>query len=50
MAGFQLTICNVGEFDYLIRKINDQDLPEIAKAKAATASWSSRADAIVATK
>ncbi len=34
IAGYRMTICAVEPFDYLIRKINDEDLPEIAAAKA----------------
>lgn len=35
VARFQGTICNVNAFDYLVRKINDDDLPEIVDAKMA---------------
>ena len=34
-AAYRMTICAVEPFDYLIRKINDQDLPEVARAKDA---------------
>lgn len=34
-AGFQGTICNVEAFDYLLRKVNDEELPEIQSAKSA---------------
>ena len=34
-AAFRMTICAVEQFDYLIRKINDEDLPQIATAQAA---------------
>jgi hypothetical protein len=34
-SSYQQTICNVAEFDYLIRKINDQELPEIARGRSA---------------
>ena len=30
-----MTICSVDSLDYLIRKINDQDLPEVAAARSA---------------
>ena len=30
-----MTICAVEQFDYLIRKINDEDLPQISAAQAA---------------
>ena len=32
---FQGTVCKVQEFDYLVRKINDEDLPKIARARKA---------------
>ena len=34
-AAYRMTICAVEPFDYLIRKINDEDLPEVARAKGA---------------
>ena len=34
-AAYRMTICAVEPFDYLIRKINDEDLPEVAQAKSA---------------
>lgn len=34
-ARFQRTICNVEAFEYLLRKINDEELPEIQSAKTA---------------
>ena len=34
-AAYRMTICTVDQFDYLIRKINDQDLPEVAAARSA---------------
>ena len=34
-ASYQMTICSVDSLDYLIRKINDQDLPEVAAARSA---------------
>ncbi len=34
-AAYRMTICTVQPFDYLIRKINDEDLPEVARAKGA---------------
>jgi hypothetical protein len=34
-AAFRMTICAVDQFDYLIRKINDEVLPQIAAAHAA---------------
>jgi hypothetical protein len=33
MAGFRGTMCKVKESDYVIRKINDEDMPEIIEAK-----------------
>jgi hypothetical protein len=36
-SAFRMTICNVEQFDYLIRKVNDQDLPQVTHAKAAQA-------------
>jgi hypothetical protein len=36
-AAFRMTICAVEQFDYLIRKINDEALPQIAAAQAAKA-------------
>jgi hypothetical protein len=35
MAGFRGTMCKVKESDYVIRKINDEDMPEITEAKEA---------------
>ena len=32
--GFQSTICNVEAFDYLVKKINNIELPEVAQVKA----------------
>ncbi len=34
-AAYRMTICAVEPFDYLVRKINDEDLPEVARAKGA---------------
>ena len=31
--GFQSTICNVEAFDYLVKKINGEEIPEISKVK-----------------
>ena len=38
VVGFQGTICAADPFDYLIRKINDKELPQIVAAKAARTS------------
>jgi hypothetical protein len=38
VQGFQGTICSVHEFDYLIRKINHQKLPEVEKAERTLAA------------
>ena len=37
-AAYRMTICAVEQFDYLIRKINDEDLPQVTAAKAAKSS------------
>ena len=37
-AAYRMTICTVDQLDYLIRKINDQDLPEVATARSARAA------------
>ncbi len=37
-VAFRMTICAVEQFDYLIRKINDEDLPQIAAAQRVKAS------------
>ena len=37
-AAYRMTICTVDQLDYLIRKINDQDLPEVATARLARAA------------
>ncbi len=37
-AAYRMTICTVDQLDYLIRKINDQDLPEVAAARSARAT------------
>ena len=34
-AAYRMTICTVDQIDYLIRKVNDQDLPEVAAARSA---------------
>lgn len=34
-AAYRMTICKVDQLDYLIRKINDRDLPEVASARSA---------------
>lgn len=34
-AGYRMAICNIGPLDYLLRKINDEDLLEIEQAKQA---------------
>ena len=36
-AAYRRTICSVDSLDYLIRKINDRDLPEVAAARSARA-------------
>jgi len=33
-----MTICTVDQLDYLIRKINDRDLPEVVRARSARAA------------
>lgn len=37
-AAYRATICDVGALDYLLAKINDEDLPVIGQAKAAKAT------------
>ncbi|MBU1720503.1 MAG: hypothetical protein KKA07_15675 [Bacteroidetes bacterium] len=32
--GFQSTICNVEAFDYLVKKINGKDIPEVKQVKS----------------
>ena len=38
VQGFQGTICSIHEFDYLIRKLNHQKLPEVEKAEQTLAT------------
>ncbi|GLS42570.1 restriction endonuclease [Methylobacterium brachythecii] len=35
VRAYQRTICNVAEFDYLVRKINDTEEPSVLRARAA---------------
>jgi hypothetical protein len=35
MEGFKGTICKVAEFDYLVRRINGQELAEVKAARDA---------------
>jgi len=37
-AAYRMTICTVDQLDYLIRKINDRDLPEVVRARSARAA------------
>lgn len=41
------TICNVKAFDYLIRKINDVELPEMIEAKAAKSALLSSIESLL---
>ncbi len=33
VASYQMTVCSVKAFEYLLRKINDEELPEVAEAR-----------------
>lgn len=35
LASYRMTVCQVRAFDYLVRKINGEDLPEVAEARKA---------------
>jgi hypothetical protein len=47
MQGFRGTICRVKEFDYLLHKINGEEIPEVIEARQARTSLEKTIEAII---